>query len=96
MDNVTCYFWVWLSIVTVDLQYKRDSFIKNVIDRLIHHGFGSFVCNVIYLISGEGLLHTKKKSLALTHSEIKWVDFISSLYVTIVCSSFPCISQKST
>ncbi len=36
-------------------------FIKNVIDRLINHGFASFVCNVIYLISGEGLLHTKKK-----------------------------------
>ncbi len=45
----------------MDLKYKRDSFIKNLIDRLINHGFASFVCNVIYLISGEGLLHTKKK-----------------------------------
>ncbi len=24
MDNVTYYFWVWISIVTVDLKYKRD------------------------------------------------------------------------
>ncbi len=40
--------------------------LKKCIDKLINHGFASFVCNVIYLISSEGLLHKKKKSLALT------------------------------